>query len=72
MADLQKGTKLTLEWKMLNVFNDGKYFVTLTFIDDVANTLDWWIDATSFTVKRVARSTTPILPPVEATFNKEG
>lgn len=58
------GTQYAMSWEMLNVFNDGNYFVTLTLIDDVANTLDWYTKAAHFTVKRAERSTTAVLPPV--------
>ncbi len=61
------GSTIEFTWKMLNVFNDGKYFVTLTLIDDVANTLDWYTKAEEFNVLRIERSTTPVLPPVDVT-----
>jgi ABC-2 type transport system ATP-binding protein len=61
------GSTIKFTWKMLNVFNDGTYYVTLTLIDDVANTLDWYTKAESFTVMRLERSTTAVLPPVQVT-----
>lgn len=64
IVDVKPGAKITFSWEVLNVFNDGNYYVTLTLIDDVANTLDWFIDAATFNVKRLDRSTTPIIPPV--------
>lgn len=64
IENFQKGSIVNLRWKVLNVFNDGKYFITLTLIDDVTNTLDWWVDAASFIIKRPERSTTPVLPPI--------
>jgi ABC-2 type transport system ATP-binding protein len=67
LINIKKGAEVSLSWKILNIFNDGTYSVTLTFIDDLANTLDWWIDAASFVVKRDERSTTAILPPIEIT-----
>ncbi len=60
----QPGQTITFGWQMLNVFNDGKYYVTLTLVDDVGTTLDWYTKAASFTVRRMERSTTPVLPPV--------
>lgn len=69
MANIKKGSTLQLDWKVLNIFNDGEYFITFTFIDDVANTLDWWIDAVSFIVKRDQRSTTAVFPPIEVTLS---
>lgn len=64
VMDVKPGDKVTFTWNILNVFNDGTYFVMLTLIDDVANTLDWFVKADSFNVKRINRSTTSVLPPV--------
>ena len=68
IKDLAVGQEIKLQWRMLNIFNDGKYTVTLTLVDDVYNTLDWMTDAASFVVKRLERSTTSVLPPVTTTF----
>lgn len=62
-----KGSVVNVKWKMLNVFSDGRYSITLTFIDDISQTLDWFVDAAKFTVRRNERSTTSIIPPVEVT-----
>lgn len=72
ITGLKPGMEVAFSWEMLNVFNDGNYFVTLTLVDDVANTLDWYVEAAAFTVKRMERSTTPVLPPlsVKATTYK--
>ncbi|MGD8373727.1 MAG: ABC transporter ATP-binding protein [Candidatus Woesebacteria bacterium] len=63
------GSTITFEWNVLNVFNDGNYYVMLTLVDDVANTLDWFVKADSFTVKRQDRSTTAVLPPVKVDYS---
>lgn len=55
-------------WKMLNVFNDGTYLVTVTFVDDEGRTIDWVVDIASFVVRRTNRSTTSILPPVKLRY----
>lgn len=64
--DAKKGQTIRFEWRVLNIFNDGVYFITVTFIDDVANTLDWYVNAAQFTVRRIERSTTSVIPPVTA------
>ena len=70
---LKPGQEVDFEWRMLNVFNDGKYSITLTLIDDSATTLDWLTEAASLTIKRLERSTTAILPPVSVSYKvKEG
>ncbi len=66
--DIEKvapGDIISFQWRMLNIFNDGKYTITLTLIDDVSTTLDWIIGAAGFTVRRIDRSTTPVLPPIK-------
>lgn len=61
---LRAGESVQVTWRILNVFNDGLFYVMLTLVDDEARTLDWWMRASSFTIRRAERSTTPILPPV--------
>lgn len=65
IAGLSNGNKAEITWEILNIFNDGKYRATFTFVDDTAQTLDWWEDAITFQVKRVERSTTAVFPPVK-------
>jgi ABC-2 type transport system ATP-binding protein len=67
VMNLQPGREVVFTWKVLNIFNDGTYYVMLTLIDDVANTLDWFVRADSFDIRRVDRSTTAVLPPVTVT-----
>lgn len=64
VPDLTGQQEALLTWELLNVFSDGTYFVTLTMVDEAQTPLDWYIDASSFKVKRSERSTTAILPPV--------
>ncbi len=73
LSNLTPGSNVILTWKVLNVFNDGNYFINVTFVDDTYKTLDWYIEAATFTVKRADRSTTAVLPPVmvEHTINKD-
>ena len=67
---LKSGDNVQFTWRMTNIFNDGTYFVMLTLVDDVANTLDWAVKADRFIVKREQRSTTAVLPPVRVTHSK--
>jgi ABC-2 type transport system ATP-binding protein len=69
---IEPGEKIKLEWDVLNIFNDGKYFVNVTLVDDTAQTLDWITRAASFTIRRSERSTTAVLPPVKVKFEKGG
>jgi ABC-2 type transport system ATP-binding protein len=61
---LTPGMVIVFEWHILNIFNDAMYDVTLTLVDSSSKTLDWYIGAASFTVKRIERSTTAVMPPV--------
>ncbi len=72
VADLKSDQEVSFTWKILNVFNDGQYTVMLTLIDDVANTLDWFVHADEFTVERIERSTTAVLPPMSVTHTVKG
>jgi hypothetical protein len=64
------GERYTITWSMLNIFNDGQYTVSIALIDNVARTLDWWLDASSFIVRRIERSTTAVFPPLEVKVKK--
>jgi ABC-2 type transport system ATP-binding protein len=68
VKELTPGMEIEFEWKMLNIFNDGNYSITLTLVDDVANTLDWFVGVATFSVKRQDRSTTAVMPPVSVTY----
>jgi ABC-2 type transport system ATP-binding protein len=63
---LSKGERLELQWEILNIFNDGKYFITVTLVDSVGTVCDWVNEAAYFVVKRSDRSTTHIIPPIKA------
>lgn len=65
VESLMKGDEVQLSWEVLNIFNDGKYLITLTLVDSVGSVFDWYNEAAAFTVKRAQRSTTPILPPIK-------
>jgi ABC-2 type transport system ATP-binding protein len=68
LRDLKAGQTVNLDWQVFNIFNDGKYFVTLTLVSEAGLAYDWFVDAASFTVKRAERSTTAILPPVQVKY----
>lgn len=59
------GERFSTRWTMLNVFNDGDYYVTLTYVAADGTTYDWYSKAHRFSVRRLERSTTAVLPPIE-------
>lgn len=68
IKEIEKGSDINFEWRILNIFNDGRFFVTLSLADNVGNMLDRLDDATSFRIKRKERSSTAVLPPVEVSY----
>ncbi len=64
IMQLNEGDGVSITWRIMNIFNDGSYFVMLTLVDGETNTLDWFVRADKFTVARTTRSTTAVLPPV--------
>lgn len=72
LNNLQAGQTVNFSWEILNIFNDGKFWITLTLVDDEGTVLDWYNDAMSFTVKRQERSTTSVIPPIKVTAKVSG
>lgn len=68
LLNVRAGSSVSFSWRMLNIFNDGVYSLTLTLIDDEGSALDWVINAAEFEVKRAERSTTSVLPPVDVSY----
>lgn len=68
IKNLESGMVVTFKWTVLNVFNDGRYTVNLTLVDEAGTTFDWYTEAASFTVRRSERSTTAILPPTSVKY----
>lgn len=59
------GERFSTRWTILNVFNDGDYYLTLTYVGADGTTYDWFSKAHRFRVRRTERSTTAVLPPIE-------
>jgi hypothetical protein len=62
---LGKGQEMLIRWEILNIFSDGKFYVTVTLADSISTVYDWYQEAASFTIKRSNRSTTAVLPPIK-------
>lgn len=72
IVNVKSGETISVEWRIQNIFNDGKYFITLSLADPVSLTFDWYADAAIFRIKRKERSTTAILPPISVSVNRKG
>jgi ABC-2 type transport system ATP-binding protein len=68
IKDPEPGSQIDFQWKMLNVFSDGKYSVLLTLVDGSYAQLDYFENAVQFRVKREERSNTAIFPPVDVKY----
>jgi ABC-2 type transport system ATP-binding protein len=49
----KKGKKYKITFDMLNVLNDGEYYVTLAVLKDSGSVIsDWWVNAVTLTIKK--------------------
>jgi len=49
----KKGDKVTVEWRVSNIFSNGKHSVDVTIIgEDGVTNYDWWEEAAQFTVEK--------------------
>lgn len=69
IKNLLEGKYVEFQWEVLNIFNEGEYTITLTLVNSAGNVFDWLVDAAVFTVHRIERSTTPVLPPIKVTYD---
>lgn len=69
MRELSKGQAVDIDWEILNIFNDGRFTITLAFVDSIGEVLEWVNNATSFDIRRPERSTTAVLPPISVKFD---
>jgi ABC-2 type transport system ATP-binding protein len=67
--DIKGGSSIELKWTVLNIFNDGRYVVTLSLADGSGGMLDRYEEAASFRIKRPERSTTAVLPPIKVEYS---
>jgi ABC-2 type transport system ATP-binding protein len=71
IGTMKKGDTLTVEWKIPNIFSDGKYLVdvAITSTDGTINH-DWWEEVTKFRAYREEQSPYLITPTIPVTINK--
>lgn len=70
LTQLHAGKKLKIEWNMMNVLGDGRYYVTTTLTDPISIVYDWYTDAASFVVKKKEKAATPVLPPIDVSISE--
>lgn len=60
------GSKGVVEWKTINVLNDGDYSVDVAAVDnDDYHEHDWWEDACAFSVRRIEHTPYVIEPSID-------
>ena len=67
IKNLKPGLIINFQWRMLNIFSDGKFTIMLTLVDGTYTQLDYIEEAATFSVKREERSNTAVTPPVSVT-----
>lgn len=71
LGELHKGEKVTLDWTLPNIFDDGKFTVTIAVTsNDGVTQADWWEDAVSFTVFRAVQTPYSLNPDVDLEVTK--
>jgi ABC-2 type transport system ATP-binding protein len=63
LKNLKKGDKISIEWRVPNIFNTGSYYIDLAIqSEDYSNVYDWWEEAILFSVERNTASSYSINP----------
>jgi ABC-2 type transport system ATP-binding protein len=71
IPDFLKDEEFYFEWKIPNILNEGKFFVTLAISEsDGITQLDWWNDAVTLNISREDRSPFAINPAVKVKITK--
>lgn len=65
VCDLRKGTKLSFQWEIDNIFSSGEYSVNFAYVDENDVALEWVIGAVSFDVVKKLKSATSVLPGIK-------
>lgn len=66
VKSLKANQQVTLNWKIPNIFNEGKYFVELVLMyNSVTEVADWWENAKSFSITNEKRTPYIVNPPTE-------
>lgn len=68
---IRRGESIVINWDVLNIFSDGDYLITLTMVDPSGDVIEWNNEICSFTILRAERSTTPVVPPIKVTIERE-
>lgn len=62
---IEKGETITLEWKIPNIFSEGKYFINPAVVhSNGMQTSDWWEEAAEFTVVNEEKTPYNISPKI--------
>ena len=71
IKDLKKGEKITVSWKVPNIFNDGVHFIEPAIVyQGTTQVADWWEKAAKFTVFREQKTPYIVNPPITLEVGK--
>jgi ABC-2 type transport system ATP-binding protein len=65
---LRSGEKLTFNWELPNIFNDGLYYIDVAAHDTDGNNYDWWEEASDFTVCKEEKTAYATMPDIKFTL----
>jgi ABC-2 type transport system ATP-binding protein len=66
IPNLRKGDSIQIEWKVPNIFSDGRYFIDPSVAYGVGvRVADWWDEAQEFTIRKNRPLPYPIDPEIE-------
>jgi ABC-2 type transport system ATP-binding protein len=63
-TDVKSGQIIHMEWEILNILNDGEYFINLAAETGAATPCDWWEEAHKFTVRKESHTGFLIYPDI--------
>jgi hypothetical protein len=71
LPDMKTGDKLTLTWKIPNIFNDGNYYIDPAVVYKGGNQVsDWWEEALAFKAVIENPTSYAVNPPIEVSLQE--
>ncbi len=70
-GDLKKGDEIYFEWKLPNIFHDGKHYINVAAVDlSESVQYDWWDEASSFIVYKDEKTPFVTTPRINIKVNE--
>jgi ABC-2 type transport system ATP-binding protein len=68
---LHKGERVSIEWELPNILNDGKYYVDPAVVHENNEVCDWWEEACVFEIKKTERTAHLVNPQINLRLEVE-